>query len=258
MSIVEDKINDIRTNLMHKVEEMDDIKDAGIPFGCLDEYSSKIMNLIKNSEAYQNCQEFFVTTTKNSLERLKKFLESITPEDLPDGWDMDDIKNLLASLNIFEGSLDKFLEWTNHLSGLVNIEGFPDMQSLLNICNSMQKYLSCSGIELPQSKEQAKLAFGSLLLDSVETNATSQYIDSIERLMYNGNSCEDIIKELERNQLIYDTSVYRDQTNINDFMQTLINQNSSLNISGMNLYETGYDLMTSAIASDELKELLTA
>lgn len=256
MSLITDKITDLKNNALKKIADMDDIKDAGIPFGCLDEYSTKIMDLISNSSAFKNSKQFFIDATNSAISNLKDFLNNISDADLPEGWTSDDIKKLLAKLDIFSGSLDAFKEWTDHLSGLIEIDGMPGMTSLLNICNSMQKYLSCSGVDLPQSEEQAKLAFGSLLLDAAETESTTNYIDSIRRLMYDGNSVDDIISELERNQLIYDTSVYRDKENINDFTQTLINQNTALNISGMNMYETGYDLMLNTIASDELKSFL--
>lgn len=256
MSFVEDKIDRLRTNAIKKCDDVSTIKGQGIPFGCLDEYSSKVMDLIGNSEAFQNIKSVFVDASKNASAKLKDFLNQIGADNLPEGWSLDDISKLLKELDLFDISMDSFKQWTDHLAGIVPLDGFPNMDSILGMCNSMQKYFSCAGIELPQSKDQAKRAFGSLLLDQATTDYTENYINSIERLMYDGATPDDILNELERNRLIYDTSVYRDKENINDFTKTLINQNTALNITGMNEYETGFNLLTETLASDKLKNLM--
>lgn len=257
MSAVKDQINALKRNALKKVEEVEIMKGQGVPFGCLDQATNKIADLVSNSGAYQNTKAFFIDSAKVASENAKNFLKSLTVNDLPEGWSLDDVKNIMSKLDVFDASMDKFKEWTNHLSGMVEIPGMPSMQSLLSTCNDMQKYFSCAGVELPKSQEQAQQVFGSILLDQATTDSTEQYINSIERLMYSGSSPNEILDELERNQLIYDTSIYRDQQSIHDFTKTLINQNTALSMTGMNTYESGFNLLKDTIASPELKQLLT-
>lgn len=256
MSFVEDKIDKLRKNAIRKCDDVSDIKGQGIPFGCLDEYSSKVMDLISGSEAFQNVKSVFTDASKMASAKMKEFLKGIGADSLPEGWSLEDIGKIIKELDLFDLSMDSFKRWTDHLSGIIPLDGFPSMDSILSMCNSMQKYFSCAGIELPQSQSQAQRAFGSLLLDQATTDYTEKYINSIERLMYNGATPDDILNELERNRMIYDTSIYRDKENINEFTQTLINQNTALNVTGMNEYETGFNLLTETIASDKLKNLM--
>lgn len=257
MSAVKDQINALKRNALKKVEEVEILKGHGVPFGCLDQATNKIADLVSNSGAYQNAKAAFIDGSKAASQKAKDFLKNILPEDLPDGWSLNDVKNIMSKLDVFDASMDKFKEWTNHLSGLSNIPGMPSMQSLLSTCSDMQKYFSCAGVELPKSQEQAQQVFGSILLDQATTDSTEQYINSIERLMYNGSTPNDILNELERNQMIYDTSIYRDQQSIADFSKTLINQNTALSITGMNAYDSSFNLLKDTIASPELKQLMT-
>lgn len=255
-SSVYNKINKVRENAAEKVSEMEEVKKSGIPFGCIDEHSKKVLDLINGSEAFQNVKSAFSSAVKSASDELKSWLNSLTGDNLPDGWSMDDIRALLAKLNVFDSSIEAFKQWTDHLSGVAQMVGQPAMDAILGICNGVQKYLSCAGIDLPQSEAEAKKAMGSLLLDTATTDYTEKYIKSIRTLMNNGSTPDDILTELERNQMIYDTSIYRDQENINDFTKTLINQNTALSITGSNGFDTSYDLMKNTIATDKLKSIL--
>ena len=255
MSFVTDQINKIKSNITSQFEDIINTKLSGEPFGCPTPDQESIINLITNSDAFQNSMAVVTDTVKTAIAPVNNYLEQLKGK-LPTGWTEEDVNNLLSKLNVFEGTMDKFRGWTDRLSGVVKIDGLPDADTIFSVMNSYQHVFSCVGLDVPSSQDEAKQMMSSLLIDKVQTDYTSSYISSIPSLIQNGATPSSIAQALADNQAIYTDAMITDENAFTQAMTSLTNQATGLNVATMDPFNSGYQMIVDKCGSENLKNLL--
>lgn len=255
MSFITDQINKIKSNISEQFEDIVNSKLSGEPFGCPTADQEEIISLVTESNAFQNSMAVVTDTVKNAISPVNDYLEQLK-DKLPSGWSESDINNLISKLNVFSGTMDTFKSWTDRLSGVVKVEGLPDTDTIFSVMNSYQHVFSCAGLDVPSSQDEAKQMMSSLLIDKVETDYSSSYISSIPSLIQNGATPSEIVQALENNQAIYTDAMITDENAFSQALTSLTNQATGLNISTMDPFNSGYQMIVDKCGSDKLKEIL--
>lgn len=255
MSFITDQINKIKSNISEQFEDIVNSKLSGEPFGCPTADQEEIISLVTESNAFQNSMAVVTDTVKNTISPVNNYLEQLK-DKLPSGWSESDINNLISKLNVFSSTMDTFKSWTDRLSGVVKVEGLPDTDTIFSVMNSYQHVFSCAGLDVPSSQDEAKQMMSSLLIDKVETDYSSSYISSIPSLIQNGVTSSEIVQVLENNQAIYTDAMITDENAFSQALTSLTNQATGLNISTMDPFNSGYQMIVDKCGSDKLKEIL--
>ena len=157
---------------------------------------------------------------------------------------------------MFEGAMDKFRGWTDRLSGVIKVEGLPDADTIFSVMNSHQHLFGCMGLDVPASQDEAKKMMSSLLIDKVQTDYSSSYISSIPSLIQNGATPTTIANALKENEDIYTNAMITDENAFTQAVTGLTNQATGLNISTMDPFNSGYQMIVDKCGSDSLKNLI--
>lgn len=255
MSFITDLIDNVKSNISDQFTEIINSKLSGTPFGCPTSDQEKIIGLLTDNDAFQNSMAVVTDTIKNAISPVNDYLEELK-KNLPSGWSESDVNNLISKLNVFSGTMDTFKNWTDRLSGVIKVEGLPDADTIFSVMNSYQHIFSCAGLDVPTSQDEAKQMMSSLLIDKIETDYSSSYISSIPSLIQNGVTPSEIVQALEDNQLIYTNAMITDENAFTQAMTSLTNQATGLNLSTMDPFNSGYQMIIDKCGSDELKNLL--
>ena len=256
MSFITDQIGKIKSNITNKFEDIVNTKLSGSPFGCPTADQESIIGLLKESEAFQNSMAVVTDTVKSAITPVNNYLNELK-KNLPSGWTEADINNLINQLNIFNGTMDTFRNWTDRLSGVITVDNLPGADTIFSLMNSYQSVFSCAGIDVPTSQDEAKQMMSSLLIDKVQTDYSSSYISSIPSLIQNGASPSSIVQALNDNRAIYTNAMITDENAYSQALTSLTNKATGLNLSTMNPGSSGYQMLVDKCGSDSLKKLIS-
>lgn len=256
MSFITDQIDRIKSNVLNQFSDIMSSKLSGEPFGCPTSDQEEIIKLLTENSAFQNSMDAVVTTIKNAITPVNEYLEQLK-DNLPLDWSEEDVDNLINQLNIFSGTMDTFKNWTDRLSGVIKVDGLPDADTIFSVMNSYQHIFSCIGLDVPSSQDEAKQMMSSLLIDKIETDYSSSYISSIPSLIQNGATPSEIVQALSDNQAIYTDAMITDENAFTQAMTSITNQATGLNLSTMDPFNSGYQMIIDKCGSDKLKELLS-
>lgn len=264
MSLIRDKVNDLQSSVESGVDEqLLQLTSASVPQNCVSGATKEIFNAITDSEAFQNAKDSVISGVKNSSANMQSELETVTSGMLPSGWSLSDIDDVMNKLIDFDGIMDFFKSHTDRLSGVSFSTGItdelPDMNALMGVANQHQRLLACTGLDFPDTKDDAKNLFGGLVMDNDYFDADSYYIDQIyNRIIEDPEppTPTEMLDELDTRMTRYDSQVSADNQKYYDTVKGLRNQAVSQQMTGQIKNSVGSDMLKDYIATDGIKSFL--